>query len=234
VIDALHKLCQQTKLFEQLTLALDNPRDNEARNKAIFALRDSLRADAVIDLAPGYSPTDGGAPTAIPGPSLTIDLDPTTPGIQSTRTVVSGAAAEIAIVAENISAAYAGYQWELEWDDAALDFVSAAENTAVHGIATCAAATATTDSRAGVPTGKEWAGQGAGCVSLSGTTTFSGTLVTITVRCAADGTTGVRLVTYADDGAFGTMLFADTGAPIETPFGAAASLTCGGAAGPPS
>jgi hypothetical protein len=178
---------------------------------------------AAISFSPGNSAFAGANDT------MTVDLDTGTAGIQSTRTVGSGATIDIAIVSSSITTDYNGYQWELEWDDARLNFSSASENTAGHGGSLCAPATTTTDSGAGVPSGKEWAGQGAGCLRPSGTTNFAGDLVTITVQCQADGTTPVHLVGPNEDtGGFHASFIGNGGTLITTAY-VDALLSCGSA-----
>jgi hypothetical protein len=177
-----------------------------------------------ISFAPADSASAGGNNT------MTVDLDAGTAGIQSTRSVASGANVTIAIVASGIATPYAGYAWELEWDDNNLNFVSNTENQAGHGGTLCAPATATTDGLMGVPAGKEWAGQGAGCVRPTGTTSFAGDLVTIDVQCQTDGDTPVDLVTETADPAFFASFQAEGGVILPTSF-VNATLTCG-AGGP--
>jgi hypothetical protein len=155
--------------------------------------------------------------------TMTVDLDTTTAGIQASRTVPSGTSFDIAIVAENITTAYNGYQWEIQWDDASLNFVSNVENTAGHGGTLCSTAGTTVD---GTPPGKEWVGQGAGCLRSSGTTTFAGDLVTITIQCVADGPTEVKMVTDVADSIFGATFFGAGGVPQATAY-TDAQLTCG-------
>jgi hypothetical protein len=53
-LEGLHRACRQTKLIAEITAAPPDPRDNTARNKAIYALEDELRLNAAIIRAPGY------------------------------------------------------------------------------------------------------------------------------------------------------------------------------------
>ncbi len=159
---------------------------------------------------------------------MSLDADPSTPGIQLTRVVPSGSF-DILIVAHDINEPYQGYQWQLEWTDAVLDFVSNTENTGGTGLNVCAPATLNPAS----PGGKEWWGTGAGCVSFTGPTTFTGTLTTVTLQCAVtDGSqTEVRIVPVAED-AFGATYLAPGGAEIPTVFGGELTILCGQAPTP--
>jgi hypothetical protein len=174
-------------------------------------------------------PASAGTPTN----RMTVDLDTTTAGIQASRTIASNATVEIAIVSSNISDAYNGYQWELQWDNATLNFVSASENTAGHGGTLCAGV-GVIDDTGGAPSGKEWAGQGAGCLLASGTTSFAGNLTTIMVQCAADGTSEVHLVTESEDIAgFHASYIGGGGTLIPTLY-TDALLSCGAAVDTPT
>lgn len=156
---------------------------------------------------------------------MAIDADPGAAGVQTSRSVPSGSF-EIAILAQNISAPYAGYQWQLEWDDNVLDPGGATENTGGTGLTICAPPS----QYPFPPPGKEWWGNGAGCVGLS-TTTFSGTLTTVTLLCAVpEGIarqTRLRLVSVTEEPDFGTTFLAEGGAPISTSLGADVTITCG-------
>lgn len=234
---AVEELRGANELAKNLTV--DKPLADAALVSAPSEEKDACEDSDTLKGQPSATPAPAPFPSPIPfqapmSASLTVDLDPALPGIQSTQVIPTGEKFEIAIVADNIVAAYSGYQWQLEWVDATLDFVSAVENTAGHGLDLCTAATATTDGALGVPQGKEWTGQGAVCVSLSGTTKFAGTLVTLTLACVADGTTGVRPVPYTEDPLLGSFFVGGTGAPIETAYGSVASLTCGAPSGDPA
>jgi hypothetical protein len=161
--------------------------------------------------------------------TMTVDLDAGTAGIQTTRTVTSGAQFTIAIVAENIGTAYAGYSWELQWNNAQLNFISNTENSANppngHGGTLCAPP-GVVDDTGGAPPGKEWAGQGAGCLRPSGTTTFAGNLVTIVLECQADGPTEVHLVPESEDSIFPAIFQGPGGTTLPTAYNDA-QVQCG-------
>jgi hypothetical protein len=173
--------------------------------------------------------------------TMNVDLDTSTAGIQSTRSVASGATFNIYLVASNITTPYAGYAWEVEWDAATLQFNSATENSANppngHGGVLCAPASVI-DETAGPPgpgvppTDKEWAGQGAGCLRISGTTTYAveanppGNITTISITCTDDAVTPIRFVTQAEDPPFFAAYQAEGGAKIPTAY-VDSTLTCG-------
>jgi hypothetical protein len=159
-----------------------------------------------------------GAPTAtvVVRPSLELRLT------SGDRASVGGVV-DVSISAQSNGASYSGYQWELQWNDAILDFAEARENTSGHGGSLCAPAAITI---ADAPPETEWVGQGAGCVFPS-ESRFDGELVTISARCARAGTTEVALVTPAFDPDFGTMLIGPGGELMEAAFvNLAVTVTC--------
>jgi hypothetical protein len=146
--------------------------------------------------------------------SITVDADADTSGIQSLRIVTGASEFTIALeTAEALSAS--GYQWELQWDDATLDFVSAVENVEETGATLCAPVLRNDSA----PEGKEW--HGAGCLHSGGTLPASVRLTTITLRCILTGdvTTEIHLVTGAsddEDSVSGTTFLASGGAQLPT------------------
>src|SRR5205823_3520820 len=118
---------------------------------------------------------------------------------------VASGAFDIALEATNADTAQ-GYQYELQWDDATLDFVSNTENQAGTGASLCSPVVR----NASAPAGKEWEGNGAGCLRTSGTMPASVQLNTITLTCnVTDGrVTEIHLVTSTDDPVFGSTYFA--------------------------
>jgi hypothetical protein len=188
----------------------------------------------------------GPASPAVAGTNNTmaIDLDTGTAGIQDTFTAASGSTFDIYIVATGITTPYAGYAWEIEWDAPALQFNSATENSGGHGGVLCAPA-GVIDETAGPPgpgvppAGKEWVGQGAGCLRISGTTSFSleanppGNLTTLSITCTQDGTTSVRFVLQAEDPPFFGAYKAEGGANLPTTY-VDALLSCGAAVDTPT
>lgn len=186
---------------------------------------------AALSLVVASRATDAG----LQANGIVIDLDPSTAGtVESSRLVASGATFEFSLVAVDLITPYQGYQWQAQWPDAGLDFVSKIENSAATGASLCAGAVTTTDPGAGVPAGLEWIGQGAGCLRPSGLTLFSGELVRITARCGIDGTNQIDLVGLQQDSSFGTTLLGAGGNPIQTALGSTALLSCGAAADTPT
>jgi hypothetical protein len=182
----------------------------------------------------GFLTCGAPLPTATPPPANTIalDADASGPGLQSSRAVDLGATAEIAIVATDVPTAYQGYQWEVQWPDDGLDFVTNAENSAGHGGTLCAGAATSTNWDFGVPFGMEWAGRGAGCLRPDGTTSFEGDLVRITVRCIADGEQRIELVGIVADPSFGSSMIGSGGTLLPTTFGAPINIQCGSGSTP--
>ena len=128
-----------------------------------------------------------------------------------------------------ITTAYNGYGWELQWDDATLDFSSNTENSAGHGGTLCAAVTTTTSPGDGVPPGKSGPDREP-AVSVRRDDDVRGE--------PGDGYHPVR--SRRDDRSqardtvrgsiFGSTFFAGGGAPMSTAY-TDASLTCGAPGG---
>jgi hypothetical protein len=157
---------------------------------------------------------------------ITVDADAKTDGVQADRLVTTTEPFEIALTA-SAAGATNGYQWELQWDDATLDAISAVEHTEETGAPLCSPAVRNDDA----PEGKEWFGGGAGCASTGGTLPDSVTFTNVTLRCneLKGATTEIHLVsgaTQGEDFAFGTVfLKGDTG-PVATER-IDAQVTCG-------
>jgi hypothetical protein len=156
------------------------------------------------------------------GVSMSVDADAETAGTQLTRTITSTANFTIALEATGAAAAN-GYQWELQWDDATLDFVSASENTSQTGATLCSPASRNKSA----PAGKEWQGGGAGCLRSSGTLPDAVRLTTITLKCnfVNGATTELHLVTTDEDPSIGTTFIAPGGASLPTTR-VGAQITC--------
>lgn len=167
---------------------------------------------AVLLLMPATRLSTSQPALAAPGdPTMTVDADPTMPGIQATRSV-SGTFS-ISLEATDASAV-AGYQWELQFTDSVLNFVSATENTAGTGATIC-----TSPTQHSPPPSKEW--WYGGCVRPSGTMPAAVRLVTITLSCASIGATELHLVTGGDevsgeDPSFGSIFIQPGGATLPT------------------
>lgn len=132
-----------------------------------------------------------------------FDADGETPLVQNTRTAQFGSDFSVAIwITANAGAN--GYQWEIEFPSAGLEYVagSAVENPAT-GWSICAAPV----QGSGIvdPANDTTVGLGAGCVGAA-STTYNGMTTTIRMKCKSLGSFSVLLLDTSNDENFGTSL----------------------------
>jgi hypothetical protein len=166
-------------------------------------------------------------------PCITVDADPVTAGIQTNIVVATGANFDISLEASAIPASTVqGYQWQIGFDAAEVNFVSATENTGGTGASLCSPPA----NNASAPGGTEWWGGGSGCLSAAGFLPAGAVrLTTITLQCdaaaPAGSTSPLHLVTGGDgatgeDPTFGTIFLGAGGTFITTDL-TDASVQCG-------
>jgi len=167
-------------------------------------------------------------------PCMTVDADAATGGIETNIIVATGANFDISIEASAIPASTVeGYQWEIGFDAADVNFVSATENSGVHGAVLCSPVADNTSG--GAPAGTEWWGGGAGCLSLGTLAAGAVRLTTITLQCDPGAPAGslspLHLVTGGDgasgeDPTFGTTFLGPGGTFVTTAL-TDATVQCG-------
>jgi len=172
----------------------------------------------------GPTPTPGG-PTPTPVPVLpsnnAMAVDAISGGgVDLSRTVTGGAPFGVGIAITNGSSAYQGYQYQLQWDPSVLAF-DGQTNLAPPDFSLCARPTVAENTVYG------------GCDGPSGTTTFTGTVNTLTFHCLANGASALHLATSLEDLHFATTTFAPGGIAFATGL-TDASVTCSPAAPTPT
>ena len=133
---------------------------------------------------------------------LAVDADPSAGGIQSSIAFTGTQTFSIDIEISAASIPYRGYQLFLAWPDSGLSFVSDSPDQP-DGLTACTSPGRTTEGTS--------ATLKTACVSPARrTTSFTGPVENLTLRCAADGTFVVHVVSVLEDLYWGsTMLDAD-------------------------
>jgi len=134
-------------------------------------------------------------------------------GIDSSRTVAGTAPFDVDIVITNASEAYQGYQYKLQWDAAVLAYDSQAYLMPAE-LSFCAHDIDLVGNTVY-----------AACAREAGTTTFTGPVSRVTFHCLGSGASPLRLMSLAEDAAFGSHVLGEGGADIETAL-ASAQITC--------
>lgn len=135
----------------------------------------------------------------------------------------------VGIHVTQVGAPYQGYISQIEYPTIGLSFVegSVVQNTAGTGLSTCS--TPTLGGGVVSPAGGTTLGNDAGCISFEpgSSTTFTGQVTTLSLRCAADGVWLVLLLDVQQDFAFGSTLSDANGAVIDTGT-TGMTITCSG------
>jgi len=153
--------------------------------------------------------TAGGgpcAPSAAGG--VCPPLDPGPAGGGTFLNVPVGGSFEVVASVTTQAAAYDGYQVEIAWLDAIVDFVS--ETPLDTSLELCAPAGVV------VLAPLEIAGLGSGCLSSNGAEMFVNPVHEFTLTCASAGTTSVAMVDKTEDPTFGTEMIAPGGVSVPT------------------
>jgi hypothetical protein len=161
--------------------------------------------------------------TSTPPPSTpnSVVVDAISGGVVDSARAVTGAAPfGVDISVTGAGQPYQAYQYLFQWDPAVLAYDSQA-NLSPAGFAVCAG-----------PTVRDSTVYG-NCARAQGETQFVGPLNTVTLRCIADGTSPLHLVTPTEDVAFGTMTI-DSSAELLDQTLTDASITCQGTGSGPA
>lgn len=189
----------------------------------------TIQCSGISEPLPPPPPPPPPKPGTSTDPTMIIDADPATAGVQALRDVSGDFS--VALLATDAAAAN-GYQWEIEWDDATLDFVSAAENSSETDAYLCVPATFAWSPD--LPAGKERVGNGAGCLRSAGTLPPDVKLTTIALHCRVDDgrVTSIHIVSgnnaLSEDTIWGSLFIAPGGATLDTSY-VDAEVRCGAA-----
>lgn len=160
------------------------------------------------------------------GPSapnqMALDTDLTSSGVQASRTITGNGQFSIGIFVTVDATPYRFYQWELRFPTAGLGLDGMAENTAGTGLTDC-----NPSGTSFVPPDQtDLYGASCGLTQSGATTSYTGLVTTIFMRCLADGTYDVQLPEYNRTSAeFGTSLLDTFGYGIDTGTNGA-TITC--------
>jgi hypothetical protein len=147
--------------------------------------------------------------------TVTMAVDAVSGGAVDATTAVTGSSPfDVDIVILSVDPGYQGHQYKLEWDPSILAY-DGQKHLMPADLTICADPVPV---ESNVYTG---------CARMSGETTFTGPLNTVTLHCIGTGTSPLHLNTLIEDPAFGTSAIAEMGYFMDTAL-TDASVTCQG------